>query len=260
MATEKERSGMKVISLGAGVQSTTMYLMSCYGDLPRADRAIFADTGWEPRGVYAHLERLVALDEIPIDIVRAGNLRDDALSSTRFASMPLFTRDRSGTISMLRRQCTREYKVQPLQSHIRKLGASAKDPAEVWIGISTDEIQQMKDSRVRYTTVRWPLIEMRMDRNACRKYLDTHGWKNVPKSACIGCPFHDNAMWGVMKREQPAEFADAVLFDRAIRNMPRLQDETYLHRSATPLDEVQFEFETGQGDLFLDDCDGMCGV
>jgi hypothetical protein len=39
-----------VISLGAGVQSTTMLLMSAAGELePLPELAIFADTGWSRR-------------------------------------------------------------------------------------------------------------------------------------------------------------------------------------------------------------------
>ena len=49
---------MKILSLGAGVQSTTVLLMSIRGELPRIDHAIFADTGWEPKAVYEHLDRL----------------------------------------------------------------------------------------------------------------------------------------------------------------------------------------------------------
>lgn len=40
---------LKVLSLGAGVQSTTVLLMSWAGELPPLDCAIFADTGWEPQ-------------------------------------------------------------------------------------------------------------------------------------------------------------------------------------------------------------------
>jgi 3'-phosphoadenosine 5'-phosphosulfate sulfotransferase (PAPS reductase)/FAD synthetase len=48
---------MRVISLGAGVQSTTLLLLAHRGELPGGpvDYAIFADTGWEPAGVYRHL-------------------------------------------------------------------------------------------------------------------------------------------------------------------------------------------------------------
>lgn len=48
---------LRALSLGAGVQSTTMALMAAHGEIgPMPDCAIFADTGWEPRAVYDHLK------------------------------------------------------------------------------------------------------------------------------------------------------------------------------------------------------------
>ncbi len=49
---------LRVLSLGAGVQSTTMALLALENALPKPDYAIFADTGWEPKRVYEHLDRL----------------------------------------------------------------------------------------------------------------------------------------------------------------------------------------------------------
>lgn len=44
------------LSLGAGVQSTTLALMFAHGEMPvRLDAAIFADTQCEPVSVYRHL-------------------------------------------------------------------------------------------------------------------------------------------------------------------------------------------------------------
>lgn len=41
---------LRALSLGAGVQSTTMALMAAHGEIgPMPDCAIFADTGWEPK-------------------------------------------------------------------------------------------------------------------------------------------------------------------------------------------------------------------
>lgn len=74
---------LKVLSLGAGVQSTTVLLMSCLGELPKLDCAIFADTGWEPRAVYEHLaawlKGYAAEHGIPVHQVSAGNIRADAM-------------------------------------------------------------------------------------------------------------------------------------------------------------------------------------
>ena len=69
---------LRLLSLGAGVQSTTVLLLACEGEIPRFDVALFADTGWEPRAVYANLDRLAAHAErhgIPVRQVSAGNIR-----------------------------------------------------------------------------------------------------------------------------------------------------------------------------------------
>src|SRR5688572_3380034 len=43
----KWRGSMEIISLGAGVQSSTMALMAAHGEIqPMPDAAIFADTQW----------------------------------------------------------------------------------------------------------------------------------------------------------------------------------------------------------------------
>ena len=66
---------LRVLSLGAGVQSTTLALMAAHGEIgPMPDCAIFADTGWEPKAVYEHLAWLGSLNVLPfpIHIVSAG--------------------------------------------------------------------------------------------------------------------------------------------------------------------------------------------
>ena len=48
----EKKEPLNIISLGAGVQSTTMALMAEHGELsPKVDACVFADTGGEPEGV-----------------------------------------------------------------------------------------------------------------------------------------------------------------------------------------------------------------
>src|SRR5215475_1962492 len=204
---------LRVISLGAGVQSTTMALMAAHGEIePMPDCAIFADTGWEPKAVYEHLDRLV----LPFPVVRvtAGNLRAAIMSRSnttggRFAAVPWFMRMPNGDAAMGRRQCTKEYKLRPIQREVkRRLGGTPRGGAEVWIGISTDEAIRCKPSQVNYVVNRWPLLEARMNRNDCLRWLERHGYSIPPKSACIGCPFHSDAQWRDL-RKRPDEWADA---------------------------------------------------
>lgn len=194
-------TSLTLLSLGAGVQSTTIALMAAEGALPKPDGAIFADTGWEPVRVYRHLDRLAAVLSdvgVPLHRVSKGNLRVDSLDPAhRYASVPYHVRNPDGSQGMGRRQCTSEYKLSPIQRAVRVLlGAPPPDyrrvprgqVAEQWIGFSTDEIHRVNDRRdVQYIRKRYPLIELGMDRKACGRWLRSRGWMDVSKSACIGC-------------------------------------------------------------------------
>ena len=62
----------RILSLGAGVQSTTVALMSAYGELEKLDACVFADTGWGPQPVYRHFAWLRGELErhgIPVHVV-----------------------------------------------------------------------------------------------------------------------------------------------------------------------------------------------
>lgn len=260
---------LRIISLGAGVQSTTMALMAARGELGEMpDGAIFADTGWEPVAVYQHLDRLRRALPFPVFDVRAGDLRADQIDGVnttrrRFAAVPWFILSPKGKRGMGRRQCTKEYKLRPIQRKIVELlgGCRPKGGAEMWIGISLDEALRRRVSRVQYIENRWPLLELGMMRRACIAWLADHGW-TAPKSACVGCPFHSDERWREMRATSPAEWADAVEVDRAIRHHPRFRGEQFMHAQRVPLDEVDLSTpeDRGQLDLFVNECEGMCGV
>jgi hypothetical protein len=246
---------LRILSLGAGVQSTALALMACDGTLPGLDCAIFADTGWEPKAVYEQVDRIEAeLNRVGIPLYRVAkaNLRDDTLDPEhRYGSIPWFVRNPDGTKGMGRRQCTKEYKLMPINRKVRELlGAAPPDfryvprdgrHAEQWIGFSYDEITRVNDkARNLYTTMRYPLIDLKMDRNACRAWLESRGWGHTVKSACIGCPYNGNRQWREMRDQRPDEWADAVDFDRRIRDGggkgETMVGQAFLHSSCVPLE------------------------
>lgn len=272
---------LTVISLGAGVQSTTMALMAAHGEIePMPDCAIFADTQSEPRAVYAHLGWLKSANVLPfpIHVVTAGNLRDvigikRPKGQFRRVDIPVYTMDEAGNPGgLLNRSCTRDYKIKPIERELRRLlGITGKrapiEPiVEQWIGISLDEIQRMKDARHKWQRHRWPLIEMRMKRGDCLEWLRKNGYPHPPKSACTFCPFHADAQWREL-RKSPEEWAEAVEVDKRLREAPPKEYRTtgtlFLHRQLKPLDEVDLStaLERGQTEFeFLQECEGMCGV
>lgn len=253
---------VRILSLGAGVQSTTLLLMACAGDL-QIDRAIFADTRWEPSAVYAHLTRLeseAARAGIPVERVTGGNLREDALASHSSAWLPLHIRNHRGEKGMVKRQCTANYKIRPIKRAVRALGATAAHPVEMVIGISYDEMHRMRTSDVRYMRNTYPLVEWRMTRADCQAWLIAHGWGSTMKSACLGCPFHSDRDWRRLRDRNPAEWAQTVEFDRVIRTRRSDRFDSYLHPSLTPLDLVDLRTvqDRGQTEMFVDDEAGGC--
>jgi len=271
---------LRVLSLGAGVQSSTLLLLSLHGMLPRLDAAIFADTGWEPRAVYEHLAWLADVSErggIPVYRVTKGNIRADALRSRvrghkgdghRWVAMAFFVdpRNKTGQHGMIRPQCTLEYKLQPIRKLVRKLAGLEKGErvgdkvlVEQWIGISADETHRLRMSRDYWIKFRFPLVFdlkpawRRMD---CLKWLrETYAERRFPRSACIGCPFRSNAEWRQLRDESPAEWQDAVGFDAAVRKSGGRRGDVYVHASLKPLGEAPIDdVDPRQGSLF------SCGV
>ena len=279
----------RALSLGAGVQSSVLALLLSREDsrllelgYPKPDTAIFADTGWEPDYVYHHLDWLETQLTYPLIRVSEGNIKTNlkrgrTVSGHHFIDVPFFTVSREKKKGMLRRQCTNHYKIRPIYRHIRQLAGGRRGRpfpknkhAEMWIGISRDEVSRIKPSREPWVIHRWPLVDIRMTRQDCfewfkAEYPDRH----LPRSACVICPYRSDEHWLELKRSEPASYAEAVNFDRWLRHSSQnpvrklLTDRPYLHSARRPLDSVVAELETASPEKighFNEECEGHCGV
>lgn len=337
---------VRVISLGAGVQSTAMQLLAIEGELvERVDFSIFSDTGWEHRDVYEHLDALTRWSDeqasLPIHRAKRGNIQDDVLDPTVFATIPAWTktggvvsvpvaygpcptcdgfrlvsdeedgcadcmvtgvipirwedRPSKSTLGRIIRQCTPKYKVEPLEQTMREvLGAKVWQElcrychgtgarvapwrsvkiegrcsicrgsgerrrvgsvppgvaVEQWIGFSTDEYERATTLGFpSWSTPRHPLLDLGWSRADCIAWMAERGWKGVAKSACMGCPFHDDDTWLDIANRDPVVFAELVAYDRAIRHGDGLNAERFLHESRLPLDEAVAHYRTLKADL-----------
>jgi len=265
---------LNVISLGAGVQSSTMALMAAKGELPAVDFCIFADTRWEPRAIYDHLDFLEKeITQFPIYRVSTGDLRQDMIDNLAprsttgksFSAIPWFT-DKGG---MGRRQCTYDYKIHPIVRSLRlHLGYKPRQRIPVGsvklsVGISTDECSRMRPNRERWIENVYPLVDVGMSRMDCISWFAKHyPDRKLQKSSCLGCPFHNDAMWRELKMGDKDEWEDTVYVDRMIREGGTSGSKQYMHRSLKPLDEIDFRNleDMGQLNMFEEDCEGMCGV
>lgn len=274
---------LKILNLGAGVQSSTIILMACRGELPKPDACIFADTMEEPPSVYAWMDKVLRPEAdkagIPIYVVSETNRPEHR---RKVDQIPGFVRGKDGKYSMVPRQCTRDWKIIPIERKVRELlglKPGARYPktlaVETWLGISGDEIQRMKHSTDPWRRFWHPLIEMPWDerphplwrnppikRGDCQAWMRAHGYGDAPRSACTFCPMHSNDEWRRLQEKEPEAFAAAVAADRLLREGERRHEAMYVHRSMRPLSEIDF---TRQQSLALDssmddECGGVCGV
>jgi hypothetical protein len=100
---------------------------------------------------------------------------------------------------MLKRQCTREYKVQPLQRYVY-----CRYPQErigLMLGISVDEYHRMRDSSAARIDHVYPLVDRRLTRWQCREIVERAGLAVPWKSSCWFCPYRSSvSQWALVQR------------------------------------------------------------
>ena len=243
----------RVQSFGGGVQSVAMLRMAIAGEIERPDLVLFGDTMAEPRGVYATVEREFA--NASAAGIECATVAWDDLSRPRSGLLyaPLFTLANDGTQGQLLRSCTDRFKIAPIRRELRRRGVTK---AELWLGMTTDEIVRVKPSPLKWVTHRWPLIEKNLRRSDCEAYLAQHGIP-VTKSACVFCPYRSDAAWLAIKAV-PEDWAFAVAYDERIR-YKRPGYLCFVHSSRKPLKEVILKND-GAPSLFTDECFGLCAA
>jgi len=267
---------MNIISLGAGVQSSTMALMAAHGEItPMPDCAIFCDTQAEKKNTYNYLDYLESKLPYPVYRVTKGNIIDESFLIRKkknndeyvAVNIPAYMIDQNGKKSMMMRQCTTIYKIQPIIKKIREIAQIKRGEKEIkvhqWIGISYDEAHRMKPSRDSFIKNIYPLIKKDMTRGHCLEWITQNKYKLPPRSACFMCSFQHDKEWLDMKKNHPEFFEKAVKYEKDLEKIQKysnFKDKVYLHRSCLPLDEVEFNVDENQLNLFGNECEGMCGV
>jgi hypothetical protein len=287
----------RILNLGAGTQSSVLLVMADRGDIEPVECAIFADTQAEPREVYDHLDWLEKQVKTPVVRVTAGNLEADGVAFRRqrysecsstgrkgYASIPLFVLNEDKSQGLIRRQCTAEYKIDPITRYIRTdiLGLAkgevyrGGDQVEQVFGISFDERHRMRNSNgdPKWMLRSYPLVDLKLTR--WQVIAIAEKWfpdRTFPRSACVFCPYKSNEEWRRMRDDHPDEWTRAVAFDHAIRDAQeagiasgkQLVGLPFVHRQMVPLDQADLRSDDEkQGQLtltgFANECEGMCGV
>lgn len=274
-----------MLSLGGGTQSTVLALLADQEIFDsRPDFAVFADTGWEPEAVYDNINWLKSQLSYPVVTVNIErSLREDVLEGVNargkpWLSIPVFLARPDGTpAGMNWRQCTTDYKINPIRAEVRKrLGLATRSPVpastsiDMWLGITTDETERMRTSPDRWITNCYPLIDLGMSRNDCidwfhQEYPDRY----LPRSACIGCPYRSPVGWVQMSKTDKTSFEEAVKMDAVLRSNDHnatsmFRNKVFLHSRRIPLYEaVELDaqkFDADENGHWGNECAGICGV
>lgn len=276
---------LTILHNGGGVQTGTMVEMIADGILPKPDAVISADTGNEPSYIYQQWQRdkeILASIHVPFLMVNNGNILDDLYSGKRFAAMPLFTRQytdiegfglsgQSYRDGKMKRQCTSEYKIVPIEREIRtmllEMGLAKESKngriyinrgviVESWIGYTTDEIERVnRMKQAKWQHFRFPLIELKMTKADCVQWLKDNDKPPRLSSACAICPLIGNAQRRQIRDNDPIGWKRAIKFDNDLRNgdlriAVTAKGDLYLSDKFIPLSQLNIDEEENRPTLF----------
>lgn len=182
------------LSLGAGVQSSAMTILATQGKI-QVDEVIFADTGVEKPETYYYIENylkpLLQEARLPLVVVKhpRATLEEYCLSISQIPSI-------------VWRWCTDRFKVRPISKYV-------KDQGIILIGFSTDEAYRA-ERKVHKSGRSFPLLELGLSSEDCRRIIREYGWPIPIKSSCFFCPFQRWTEWNYLKSKHPD------LMDRAL--------------------------------------------
>ena len=155
-----------------------------------------------------------------------------------------------------KRQCTVKWKIAPIEQHLHRLYPGR--PLSAWLGLTYDEIERLKDPRVKRNRNRWPLVDLKLRRSDCVEIVKAAGLPVPPWSACTFCPLHSKARWAVEASEYPEDFDEAVEIDEHIRERAAQLGKpmVWLSRQHLPLRE---QFPKGQLVMISGDVNDLGG-
>lgn len=268
---------MKILSFGAGMQSTALALMSCenaikktpvYPLVPVYDAVIFCDLGLEPTWVYQQMEftrRSCESAGIFFKVLNTPLYQDfkTNFGERRAISIPWWTLKEDGHKSRMPRNCTIDYKVKTIGQYVRwdllgyrkhqRLRPEDIKAHEMHMGFSVEESRRCKDSINPLFINKFPLVEMGMTRADNYKYiLETWGL-DTKASACAFCPFHRNYFYEYIREHEEATYSKVVEIDHLLRDKtpkPPMDSDLFISRNRKRLEDLTHE-DCNDAEYFL---------
>ena len=249
------------LSLGAGVDTTAISLMPDIMD--QVDFALFADTGGENPETYDYIEKYLKphFQEIhkPLVIVRGQeNVNGEPVTNMEQAYLGW----KMIPVRFMR-HCTDKWKIRPMHRYLTE--NYPNETLRVVIGFAYDE-------RLRANTTRWsgqvtwyPLIEKKMTRDDCERYIMRQGYPVPPKSGCFYCPFQRLDQWKQLRVNHPDLWERAIQLEKNGSHYPEMTLSNF-RKKGKPLTLAEVDMKLGKtlyefdSDIAEEECSGACMV
>ena len=253
---------MKILSFGAGMQSTALALMSCenslslkkgqpmpHPDVPIYDLVIFCDLSMEPSWVMDQVMFTQdACEQVKISFkILDSPLHEDFMRNfgeRRTVSIPWWTLRGDGHKAKMPRNCTIDYKIEVIAKYVRwevlgyrkgqRLRPEDRKAHEMHMGFSYEEQKRCKESTNPMFVNHYPLVEMKLVRADNYAYIRDVWGLETRASACTFCPFHRNYFFRYLRENLPEEYAQLVMVDELLRDKtpkPPMDSDLFISRS-----------------------------
>ena len=256
---------MKILSCGAGMQSTALALMSCenaksdkpiYPEVPVYDDVVFCDLGFEPPWVMKQVDFISKACEwagIHFKVIESPLYQDfmENFGERRTISIPWWTIKDDGHKSKMPRNCTIDYKVEMISKYVRwellgykkgqRLRDEDKKAHEMHMGFSAEEARRCKENPNPMFINKFPLVDMRLTRADNYAYIRDVWGLETKASACTFCPFHKNYFFWHLRENEPEQYAQVVGVDELLRDKnprPPMDSDLFISRSRKRLADL----------------------
>tara|TARA_R110000824_G_C14977720_1_gene653814 strand:- start:27 stop:734 length:708 start_codon:yes stop_codon:yes gene_type:complete len=201
---------MKVLNMGAGVQ-TTAILLEFWQDY---DLVLMADTGDEHPETYEYIENYLK------PFCQSKNLEWKTVKKEE-TLLEYCLRKKSFPL-MSRRFCTQDFKIRVIQKELRKRGATKKNPITCSIGFSLDESHRANfNSDRQYQKFDYPLLDRNLTRRDCYEIIKKHGFPIPIKSGCYYCPYQSRKKFKILSIEHPDLFEKSLQLEEESELFPK---------------------------------------
>ena len=260
---------MRILSFGAGMQSTALALMSCenanaskngqepvFPLVPIYDLVAFCDLGFEPPWVKRQVEFTRKACEwagIRFEKLDSPLYQDfmENFGERRTISIPWWTLGEDGHKSRMPRNCTIDYKVEMISKFVRweilgykkgqRLRPEDEKAHEMHMGFSFEEKRRCKDNPNRMFVNRFPLVDMELTRADNFAYIKDVWGLETKASACNFCPYHKNYFFKFLKENLPETYQQLVEVDELLRDKnpkPPMDSDLFISRSRKRLEDL----------------------